>query len=92
MQEPTEEVTPEEKQVRLKKADSIRKMLAEQSTTSQQSSGTKFYIHSNFARSDPTFPIENMDEEKKAREQLLALNQVIAQQVLQKRRSLPGKY
>lgn len=31
-----------------------------------------------------------MDEEKKAREQLLALNQVIAQQVLQKRRSLPG--
>ena len=38
------------------------------------------------------FPIsENLDEEKKEREHLLALNQVIAQQVLQKRRSLPGK-
>ena len=34
---------------------------------------------------------ENLDEEKKEREHLLALNQVIAQQVLQKRRSLPGK-
>ena len=34
---------------------------------------------------------EKLDEEKKEREHLLALNQVIAQQVLQKRRSLPGK-
>ena len=33
---------------------------------------------------------ETLDEEKKEREHLLALNQVIAQQVLQKRRSLPG--
>ena len=33
---------------------------------------------------------EKLDEEKKEREHLLALNQVIAQQVLQKRRSLPG--
>ena len=40
----------------------------------------------------PFFSIsENLDEEKKEREHLLALNQVIAQQVLQKRRSLPGK-
>ena len=30
---------------------------------------------------------ENPDEEKKEREHLLALNQMIAQQVLQKRRS-----
>ena len=37
------------------------------------------------------FIAENLDEEKKEREHLLALNQVIAQQVLQKRRSLPGK-
>ena len=35
---------------------------------------------------------EKLDEEKKEREHLLALNQVIAQQVLQKRRSLPGRF
>jgi len=68
-----DEVTPEEREVRLKKADSIRKMLAEQSTTASASKNS-----------------ETMGEEKKEREHLLALNQVIAQQVLQKRRSLPG--
>lgn len=67
-----DEVTPEEREVRLKKADSIRKMLAEQSGPSTGNGS------------------ENLDEEKKEREHLLALNQVIAQQVLQKRRSLPG--
>jgi len=66
-----DEVSPEERQVRLKKADSIRKMLADQSAPSASTS-------------------ENPDEEKKEREHLLALNQMIAQQVLQKRRSLPG--
>ena len=35
---------------------------------------------------------KNLTEEKKQREQLLALNQVIAQQVMEKRKSLPGKY
>jgi len=65
-------VTPEEREVRLKKADSIRKMLAEQSAPSTGNGS------------------EKLDEEKKEREHLLALNQVIAQQVLQKRRSLPG--
>ena len=35
---------------------------------------------------------KNITEEKKQREQLLALNQVIAQQVMEKRKSLPGKY
>ena len=33
---------------------------------------------------------KNINEEKKQREQLLALNQVIAQQVMEKRKSLPG--
>ena len=33
----------------------------------------------------------NMSEEKKQREQLLALNQVLAQQVLQKSRSVSGE-
>ena len=38
-----EEISPEERQVRLKKADSIRKMLAEQSTHSSMNSGTKTF-------------------------------------------------
>merc|ERR1712107_391994 len=67
----TEEVSHEERQVRLKKVDSIRKMLADQSAPSTSTS-------------------ENPDEDKKEREHLLALNQMIAQQVLQKRRSFSG--
>ena len=95
----TEEVSPEEQQVRLKKADSIRKMLAEQSTpTTNKRSGKWLELKTFRVQIGPTsfydsiFPIftENLDEEKKEREHLLALNQVIAQQVLQKRRSLPG--
>ena len=39
-----EDVSPEERQVRLKKADSIRKMLAEQSTTSNSNTtGNNFF-------------------------------------------------
>merc|ERR1712045_1011564 len=70
-----EEISPEGRQVRLKKADSIRKMLAEQSTHSSMNSEES---------------AKNLTEEKKQREQLLALNQVIAQQVMEKRKSLPG--
>jgi len=50
-------------------------MLAEQSTHSSMNSEES---------------AKNINEEKKQREQLLALNQVIAQQVMEKRKSLPG--
>ena len=85
-------MSPEERQVRLKKADSIRKMLAEQSAPSASTSGKKFILARKFkVRNFYLLCIsENPDEEKKEREHLLALNQMIAQQVLQKRRSLPG--
>lgn len=42
-------LTPEERQVRLKKADSIRRMLAEQSTTGKRNAGTTtFFIRFQF--------------------------------------------
>ena len=65
-------MTPEERQIRLKKADSIRKMLAD---------------------SAPVTSKEAQDDgKKKEREQLLALNQVIAQQVMEKSRIVAGMY
>merc|ERR1719471_2518598 len=70
-----DEASPEERRTRLKKADSIRRMLADSSATPV------------VKRKESDKEI-NMSEEKKQREQLLALNQVLAQQVLQKSRSV----
>merc|ERR1719282_1486556 len=73
-----EEASPEEKKTRLKKADSIRRMLADSSATpvvKRKESGEKEV---------------NMNEDKRQREQILALNQVLAQQVLQKSRKVSG--
>merc|ERR1719277_1987822 len=61
-----EESTPEEKRTRLKKADSIRRMLADSSATPV------------VKRRESNQEI-NMNEEKRQREQILALNQVLAQ-------------
>merc|ERR1712165_329060 len=69
-----DEASPEEKKTRLKKADSIRRMLADSSATPV------------VRRKDSDKEI-NLNEEKRQREQILALNQVLAQQVLQKSRS-----
>ena len=41
-------MSPEERQVRLKKADSIRKMLADQSAPSASTSGKKFVLARKF--------------------------------------------
>merc|ERR1711862_944300 len=73
-----EESSPEERKTRLKKADSIRRMLADSSATpvvKRKESGEKEV---------------NMNEDKRQREQILALNQVLAQQVLQKSRKVSG--
>merc|ERR1712111_236297 len=71
--------TPEERQVRLKKADSIRRMLAEQPSAGQTN------------KEDGGEANVVKDEEKKQREHLLALNQVIARQVMEKSRMVAGK-
>merc|ERR1711953_427024 len=72
-----EESSPEEKRTRLKKADSIRKMLADSSTPIVKRK-----------ESDKSI---NMNEEKRQRQQILALNQVLAQQVIAKSRASQGQ-
>ena len=82
--------TPEEREVRLKKADSIRRMLADQSTTSAGVGGDLETGGGAEASSLESAEAER-SEEKKHRERLLALNQVIAQQVLEKSRMVAGE-
>merc|ERR1712079_524481 len=73
-----EESSPEEKRTRLKKADSIRKMLADSSATP-------------IVKRKESDKSINMNEEKRQREQILALNQVLAQQVIAKSRASQGQ-
>merc|ERR1711992_119825 len=74
----SEEKSPEEKRTRLKKADSIRRMLADSSATP-------------IVKRKESDKSINMNEEKRQREQLLALNQVLAQQVIAKSRASQGQ-
>merc|ERR1719282_1089749 len=74
----SEESSPEEKRTRLKKADSIRRMLADSSATP-------------IVKRKESDKSINMNEEKRQREQLLALNQVLAQQVIAKSRASQGQ-
>eukprot|EP00096_Caligus_rogercresseyi_P002862 TRINITY_DN1519_c0_g1_i1.p1 TRINITY_DN1519_c0_g1~~TRINITY_DN1519_c0_g1_i1.p1 ORF type:complete len:690 (+),score=208.03 TRINITY_DN1519_c0_g1_i1:129-2198(+) len=60
----------EERQVRLKKADSIRRMLTENTSTTDEPQN---------------------EEEKKQRERLLSLNQVLAREVMEKSRLVAGQ-
>jgi hypothetical protein len=76
--EQTDERTPEEKRTRLKKADSIRRMLAE----SQSGPG---------ASKREGEPAVKMSEERRQREQMLALSQVLARQVMEKSRMVAGQ-
>ena len=78
--------TPEEREVRLKKADSIRRMLADQSA-----SGGGGDLETGAEASSLESAEAERSEEKKHRERLLALNQVIAQQVLEKSRMVAGE-
>ena len=85
--------TPEERQVRLKKADSIRRMLAEQSGPAGNAMNSLGDSGSSMG-DQSTMSVEarqQMEEEKRQRSHLLALNQVIAQQVMEKSRMVAGK-
>ena len=84
--------TPEEREVRLKKADSIRRMLADQSGTTTAGVGGGDLETGGGAEASSLESAEaERSEEKKHRERLLALNQVIAQQVLEKSRMVAGE-
>ena len=80
----------------MKKADSIRRMLADSSATPVVKSRfcshlTRIYFSSFVCAGKESGEKEvNMNEDKRQREQILALNQVLAQQVLQKSRKVSG--
>merc|ERR1739838_133984 len=79
--EQTDERSPEEKRTRLKKADSIRRMLAD-------SQATPVVTRREGREGERT---TNINDEKKQREQILALNQVLARQVMEKSRAVAGQ-
>lgn len=93
-------ITQEERQVRLKKADSIRRMLADTGAAPvlggkiqidpHSRDVTKISPHSSFPGLTPKQK-ENLEDEKKEREHILALNQVLARQVMEKSRIVAGK-
>ncbi|KRF78322.1 uncharacterized protein Dvir_GJ14476, isoform G [Drosophila virilis] len=66
--ETTPELSPEEKKRRQEKVESIKKMLAEAPISSNE---------------NETLPASKINAEKKQREHLLQLNQILAQQVMQ---------
>lgn len=70
-------MAPDEKEARRRKAESIRKMLAETNATPA----------SGGSGSNPP----QSQEEKHEREHLLALNQMIAKQVMEKSRLVAGQ-
>ncbi|XP_058789278.1 uncharacterized protein LOC131663141 isoform X10 [Phymastichus coffea] len=72
--EKTPELTAEEKEQRLKKAESIRKMLSETTVTGSDDP--------NIEKSDTLK--KKVAEEKRQREHILQLNQILAKQVMEK--------
>jgi hypothetical protein len=85
--------TPEERQVRLKKADSIRRMLADQGSPAANAMNSLGDSGSSMGdQSIMSAEVrQQMGEEKRQREHLLGLNQIIAQQVMEKSRMVAGR-
>ncbi|EDV90688.1 GH14270 [Drosophila grimshawi] len=73
--ETTPELSPEEKKRRQEKVESIKKMLAEAPISSNE---------------NETLPASKITAEKKQREHLLQLNQILAQQVMQVSKIVAG--
>ncbi|KAH8360121.1 hypothetical protein KR093_010867 [Drosophila rubida] len=73
--ETTPELSPEEKKRRQEKVESIKKMLAEAPISSNE---------------NETIPASKINAEKKQREHLLQLNQILAQQVMQVSKIVAG--
>ncbi|EDX15799.1 GD15154, partial [Drosophila simulans] len=72
----TPELSPEEKKRRQEKVESIKKMLAEAPISSNE---------------NESLPPSKINAEKKQREHLLQLNQILAQQVMQVSKIVAGK-
>ena len=85
------EPTAEEQAQRKQKAESIRKMLTEQSTTITASEPAESGVGSEDEKPDPKMAKSKMAAEKKEREHILAMNQILAKQVMEKSRIVAGE-
>lgn len=98
--EQTPELSPEEKKRRQEKVEVIKKMLSE--TTPSMTANVRFlFIVINYyvlitliflLFKDNAMPPSQISAEKKQREHLLQLNQILAQQVMQMSKIVAGKY
>lgn len=109
----TPELTAEEQEQRLKKAEAIRKMLSETTVTAPEGGGMQYlfspiiyhflwqwlqkYFVNMHLLSDDDSNIEKSDtlkrkvvEEKRQREHILQLNQILAKQVMEKSKMVAG--
>ncbi|XP_043523299.1 uncharacterized protein LOC122535651 [Frieseomelitta varia] len=82
--EQTPELTAEEQEQRLKKAEAIRKMLSETTVTAPDGSDDNI----NIEQSDSLK--RKVVEEKRQREHILQLNQILAKQVMEKSKMVAG--
>lgn len=83
--EQTPELTAEEQEQRLKKAEAIRKMLSETTVTAPEGGDD----NSNVEKSDTLK--RKVVEEKRQREHILQLNQILAKQVMEKSKMVAVK-
>lgn len=96
--EQTPELSPEEKKRRQEKVEVIKKMLSE--TTPSMTANVRvlritikdYVSNSFFLFKDNAMPPSQISAEKKQREHLLQLNQILAQQVMQMSKIVAGKY
>lgn len=89
------ELSPEEKKRRQEKVEAIKKMLSENSSTISGNVSSKLeggFLNLNACNSqDNALPPSQISAEKKQREHLLQLNQILAQQVMQMSKIVAGK-
>ena len=95
-QEDAKEESPEERRRREHKADSIRRMLTESNTnlTAEGAHGddqASNWVKDGGSSAAPTNGTLNKAQERKEREHILAMNQILARQVMEKSRLVAGK-
>ncbi|XP_034951955.1 uncharacterized protein kmr isoform X7 [Chelonus insularis] len=83
--EQTPELSPEEKKQRLKKADAIRKMLSETTVTAPEGDEDNVNVEKSNSLK------KKVAEEKRQRDHILQLNQILAKQVMEKSKMVAVK-
>ncbi|KAH8295428.1 hypothetical protein KR018_011027, partial [Drosophila ironensis] len=93
--ETTPELSPEEKKRRQEKVESIKKMLSEAPISSNVGVTNRSYdlnLICVLEQENESLPPSKLNAEKKQREHLLQLNQILAQQVMQVSKIVAGEY